>query len=85
MNDLDVQEQRLLAGARRALSPNVADQRRVLATLGATLALPPHVSAPTATGAKVLHYLLGVSVLGVAVLAGYGWGYRVGVDRKSVV
>ena len=84
MNDLDVQEQRLLAGARRALSPNAADQKRVLASIAPTLALAlsPSVSASPGTRARVAHYLLGVSALGVAVLAGYGWGYWVGAKAR---
>lgn len=79
---LEPHEAQLLGRARRALGPTAADQARVLAQLLPALGVEPAAAAAPGSRAGAstqgLRYFWGALALGVAGMAGYGWGYRAG-------
>lgn len=90
MIELEGRERELLHRARRGLSPNSADEARVLAaTLGAAASpwalLGPSVrSSGTTLSGRAAHFLAGALALGLAGAVGYGWGYRAGISAPAV-
>jgi hypothetical protein len=83
MNELEIQEARLLARARRGLSPSEADRTRVRLGIASALAsrTVPDEEAPSlepTRGAALLKAAFGVGIVALAGMAGYATGHRVG-------
>lgn len=86
MTDLEPEEAELFERARRGLSPSTNDRERVLLALGPVLSLPSAAALPK-TGSRLVRWGRvggGLVLLGIAVTAGYGWGYRAGLQARTV-
>ena len=89
MNELDEDEVRILARARRGLSPTLATRERIARGIASQLAVagPPR-AVPKPLEASALRVARWVGVAGMVALggaAGYFQGFRAGSKGREVV